>query len=79
MKAALQQYLPSFAGEHTKWKLIKSRYAVVLVQKYWSSFDEQGTSQSGELPHGDGIPNKPRDVQHLTKVRDKHAQGALKM
>jgi hypothetical protein len=77
MEAALQQYLPSFAGEHTKWKLIKSRDAV--VQKYRSSFDEQGASQSGEPLHGDGIPNKPRDVWHLTKVRDKHAQDILKM
>jgi len=77
MEAALQQYLPSFAGEHTKWKLIKSRDAV--VQKYWSSFDEQGASQPGEPPHGDGVPNKPRDVQHLTKVKDKHAQDVLKM
>jgi len=42
MEAALQQYLPSFAEEHMKWKLIKSRDGV--VQKYWSSFDEQGAS-----------------------------------
>jgi hypothetical protein len=31
----------------------------------------RGASQSGEPSQGAGTPTKPRDVEHLTKVRDK--------
>jgi hypothetical protein len=54
-------------GENTNKKPIKSRDAV--VQK----------DQSGEPPQGAGIHNKPREIEHLTKVKDKRTQDVPKM
>jgi hypothetical protein len=42
-------------------------------------FAQQGASQSGKPPQGAGIPSKPKDVEHLTEVRDKWAQDVPKM
>jgi hypothetical protein len=58
-------------------KPIKSRDAV--VQKDLPSCAQQGASKSGEPPQGAGIPSKPRDIEHLTKVKDKQAQDVPKM
>jgi hypothetical protein len=53
-------------------KPIKSSDAV--VQKDLPSCAQQGASQSGEPPQGAGIPSKPRDIEHMTKVKDKMSQ-----
>jgi hypothetical protein len=58
-------------------KPIKSRNAV--VQKDLPSCAQQGASQSGKPPQGAGIPSKPRDIEHLTKVKDSRAQDVPKM
>jgi hypothetical protein len=58
-------------------KPIKSRDSV--LQKDLPSCAQQGASQSGEPPQGAGIPSKPRDIEHLTKVKDKQAQYVPKM
>jgi hypothetical protein len=58
-------------------KPTKSRDAV--VQKDLPSCAQHRTSQSGEPPQGAGIPSKPRDTMHLTKVKDKRAQNVPKM
>lgn len=50
---------------------IKLSKAGRLVQKYLCSFSQQLANQSGKPLRGAGIPSKPRDVEHLTKVRDK--------
>jgi hypothetical protein len=55
----------------------KSRGAV--VQKDLLSCAQQGSSQSGEPPQGTGIPSKPRDIEHVTKVKNKQAQHVPKM
>jgi hypothetical protein len=48
-------------------KPIKSRDAV--VHNDLPSCAQQGASQSGKTPQGAGIPSKPRDIEHLTKVK----------
>jgi hypothetical protein len=58
-------------------KPIKSRDTV--VKKDLPSCSQQGASQSGEPPQGAGIPSKPRDIEHLTKVKDKRAQDVTEM
>jgi hypothetical protein len=50
-----------------------------VVQKDLPSCAQQGTSQSGEPPQRAGIPSKPRDTEHLTKVKDKRTQDVPKM
>jgi hypothetical protein len=50
-----------------------------MVQKDLPSCAQQGASQSDEPPQGAGIASKPRDVEHLTKVKDKWAQDVPKM
>jgi hypothetical protein len=50
---------------------IKSRDAV--VQKNLSSCAQQGASQSGEPPQRTGFHSKHRDIEHLTKVKDRWA------
>jgi hypothetical protein len=56
-------------------KPIKSRDAV--LKKDLPSCAQQGASQSGEPPQGAGIPSKPRDIEYLTKVKDKQTQDVL--
>ena len=38
-----------------------------------------GASYSGKAPQTTGTPSKPRDIEHLSKVRDKWAQNVSKM
>ena len=42
-----------------------------MVQKYVPRIAQQGPRWSDEPPQGAGTPGKPRDIEHLTKVRDK--------
>jgi hypothetical protein len=56
---------------------IKSRD--IVLQKDLPSCAQQGASQSGKPSLGAGIPSKPRDIEHLTKVKDKRVQDAPKM
>jgi hypothetical protein len=58
-------------------KTIKSRDTV--VQKDLHSCAQQGTSWSGKPLQGAGIPSKPRDIEHLTKVKDKRTQDLPQM
>jgi hypothetical protein len=58
-------------------KLVKSRDTV--VQKDLPNCAQQGASQSGEPPQGAGIRSKPRDIKHLTKLKDKQTQDVPKM
>ena len=58
-------------------KPMKSRDTV--VQKDLPSCAQQGASQSGKPPQGAGIPSKPRDIENLTKVKDKRTQDVPKM
>jgi hypothetical protein len=53
-------------------KSIKSRDAV--VQKELPSCAQLGASQFGKPRQGAGIPSKPRDIEHLIKVKDKRTQ-----
>jgi hypothetical protein len=53
--------------------------AGTVLQKDLPSCAQQGASQSGEPPQGAGIPSKPRDTEHLTKVKDKQAQDVPKV
>jgi hypothetical protein len=74
-------YFPTTRGtlmEKTQIKKpIKSRDAV--VQKDLPSCAQQGSSQSGKPLQGAGIPSKPRDIEHMTKVKDKWTQDVPKM
>jgi hypothetical protein len=45
-----------------------------VVQKDLPSCTQQAASQSGEPPESAGIPSKPKDIEHLTKFKDKQAQ-----
>jgi hypothetical protein len=58
-------------------KPIKSRDAV--VQKDLPSCAQQGAIQSGKPPQGADIPSKPRDIEYLTKVKDKLTQDVPQM
>jgi hypothetical protein len=58
-------------------KPTKSRDTV--VKKDLTSCAQQVASQSGKPPQGAGIPSKPRDIEHLTRVKDKQAQDVPKM
>jgi hypothetical protein len=49
-------------------KPIKIRDAV--IQKDLPSCAQQGASQVDEPPQGADIPRKPRDIEHLTNVKD---------
>jgi uncharacterized protein (UPF0128 family) len=50
-----------------------------VVQKDLPSCAQQEASQSRKPPQGAGIPSKPRDIKHLTKVKDKQAQDVPKI
>jgi len=43
------------------------------------SFAQQGAGQSGKPTQGAGISSKARDVEPVTTVKDRRAQGVLKM
>jgi hypothetical protein len=43
------------------------------------SFAQKGAGQSGKPNQGAGISSKFRDVEHVTTVGDRWAQGVLKM
>jgi hypothetical protein len=49
-------------------KPTKSKQTV--VRKYLHSFSQQLTSKCGKPLQGAGTPSKPRDAQHLAKVRE---------
>jgi hypothetical protein len=57
----------------------KQESGQTAVQKYKLCFSQQLTSQSGKQLQGAGTPRKPRDVEHLTKLRYKWAQDVPKM
>jgi len=56
---------------------MKSRDTVLL--KDMRSFSQQGAGQSGKQTQGAGISGKSRDVELVTTVKDRRAQGVLKM
>jgi hypothetical protein len=56
---------------------IESRDTVLL--KDMPNFAQQGASQSDKPTQGAGISSKSRDVEHVTTVKDRRAQGVLKM
>ena len=77
MVTAISPVVMELFGQKKKYKPIKSRQTV--VQKYLCSFSQQLTRQSSKPLWGTGTPSKPRDVEHLTKVRDKWIQDVPKM